>query len=64
MRPKKIGPWTGICTQKCWFAAEKKCVCKCGGCNHGRGLSLKYRKLDDFNEMEEQKGMVVERATI
>lgn len=50
----KIGPWIGVCTQKCWYAAEKKCMCKCGGANHGRGVSGKYPKLGDFNETEKR----------
>lgn len=48
MKSKKIGPWNGICTQACWFAVERKCICRCNGSNHGRGVSKKYGKLDDF----------------
>jgi hypothetical protein len=24
------------CDEKCWRAVEKRCVCRCGGLNHGR----------------------------
>ena len=48
----KLGPWKGICSFACWYALEERCRCKCGGVNHGRGISLKYRKLDDFTETE------------
>ncbi|MCS7114056.1 MAG: hypothetical protein N0A00_01385, partial [Candidatus Bathyarchaeota archaeon] len=43
-----VGPWEGVCCEACWFAKEEKCVCKCGGRNHGRGLTGKYEKLEDF----------------
>ncbi|MEM4342326.1 MAG: hypothetical protein QXF97_07240 [Candidatus Caldarchaeum sp.] len=41
-------PWLGICCERCWLAAEERCVCRCGGVNHGRGLG--QAKLDDFGE--------------
>jgi hypothetical protein len=24
------------CTKQCWEATEERCVCRCGGLNHGR----------------------------
>jgi predicted RNA methylase len=59
MKPK-VGPWNGICTEKCWYAEEKKCVCKCEGANHGRGVSKEYGKLDDFNETENESTKALE----
>jgi len=38
-------PWDGICCEACWNATEEKCVCSCGGTNHGRGKSGNYEKL-------------------
>lgn len=54
---KKLGPWEGICCESCWNATEKKCVCrKCDGRNHGKGVTKKYGKIDDFlkGDNEEQ----------
>lgn len=30
-------PWADICCESCWFAAQEKCVCSCGGRYHGLG---------------------------
>jgi hypothetical protein len=48
----KLGPWQIICTFACWYALEERCRCKCGGANHGRGVSKEYAKLDDFQGSE------------
>jgi hypothetical protein len=34
------------CDEKCWRAVEKRCVCRCGGLNHGAA----YRNLTSLDE--------------
>lgn len=36
-KAKKTEPWKGICCKACWNAHGKRCTCKCGGANHGKG---------------------------
>jgi len=35
------------CDEKCWRAIEKRCVCRCGGRNHGAAYR-NLTSLDDF----------------
>lgn len=37
----------GKCDSKCTHARHEKCVCSCGGKNHGSALKS-LKKLDDF----------------
>lgn len=39
-------PFDGICCESCWNAREEECVCRCGGANHGKGLTGKFSKLE------------------
>ena len=48
------------CDEKCWRAVEKRCVCKCGGRNHGaayRNLS----NLDNFSGEADDEMPIVGR---
>jgi hypothetical protein len=38
----------GDCNQNCLDAKELKCVCKCGGRNHGVHLRVCIKPLDSF----------------
>lgn len=35
---RQVKPWSGVCHKACWFATQEKCVCRCTGKYHGRGL--------------------------
>ena len=35
------------CDEKCWRAVEERCVCRCGGLNHGRAWR-NNASLDSF----------------
>jgi hypothetical protein len=37
------------CCDACKEAREIKCVCACGGKNHGAALKKDLKRLDDFN---------------
>jgi len=47
---KHPGPFDGICCESCWNAKEEECIRRCGGVNHGRGLTGKFSKLDAFEK--------------
>jgi len=36
------------CDEKCWRAVEERCVCRCGGLNHGRAWR-NNASLDSFD---------------
>ena len=36
------------CTKQCWEAMEERCVCRCGGLNHGRAWR-NNTSLDEFD---------------
>lgn len=38
------------CCEVCLMAREIKCVCKCGGRNHGAWLKVAVKPLDQFKE--------------
>jgi hypothetical protein len=40
----------GDCNGNCLQARELKCVCRCGGKNHGAALKQHIQPLDRFNE--------------
>lgn len=41
------------CNEKCFFAKEKRCRCKCGGLYHGKGLGIKQGVTDKIEQQEE-----------
>ena len=43
----------GECTAACLDAKELKCICRCGGRNHGANLRKNVQPLDQFNEPAE-----------
>jgi len=40
------------CNANCMEAKEIKCVCSCGGVNHGIALRRNVKPLEAFNESE------------
>lgn len=49
----------GECNGNCLMAKELKCVCRCGGKNHGAALKKGVQPLDQFNEPKELEVMEV-----
>ena len=45
----------GDCNAGCLDAKELKCVCRCGGKNHGANLPKGIQPLDEFNEPQGQE---------
>ena len=41
------------CCERCYFAREKKCKCRCGGLYHGKGLDLKKGEQEKTERQEE-----------
>jgi hypothetical protein len=41
------------CDEKCWRAVEKRCVCRCGGLNHGAAYR-NLASLDEFGEADDE----------
>lgn len=41
---------TGRCDAKCYDAKEPKCVCICGGANHGVGLKQAMSNTDAITQ--------------
>lgn len=39
--------WEGVCCKECWYATWEKCVCRCGGANHGKGLLSKEKPKEE-----------------
>jgi len=42
----------GECGANCQEAKEIKCVCRCGGKNHGAALKQNIKSLDNYTEKE------------
>jgi hypothetical protein len=42
----------GECNSNCQLAKEIKCVCRCGGKNHGAALKQHVKRLDEFTERD------------
>ncbi len=40
----------GDCGANCQLAKEQKCICRCGGKNHGAALRQNVKSLDEFEE--------------
>ncbi len=51
VRPAKV---SHECCDACKEAREIKCVCACGGKNHGAALKKDVKRLDDFGGDEEE----------
>ena len=45
------------CDEKCWRAVEKRCVCRCGGLNHGRA----WRNNASLDVFGSESGPIVSR---
>ena len=45
------------CTKQCWEATEERCVCRCGGLNHGRAWR-NNTSLEDFSEAGDEVPVV------
>jgi len=41
-----------VCNANCQQAKELKCVCQCGGRNHGARMKKEVRQLDEFSDIE------------
>lgn len=50
VRPAKV---PHDCCDACKEAREIKCVCACGGKNHGAALKRDVKRLDEFDGEEE-----------
>jgi hypothetical protein len=46
------------CDEKCWRAVEERCVCRCGGRNHGAAYR-NLTSLDEFSSEADDEGMPV-----
>ena len=46
------------CTKQCWEAMEERCVCRCGGRNHGAAYR-NLTSLDEFGGVEDERLPVV-----
>jgi hypothetical protein len=46
------------CDEKCWRAVEERCVCRCGGRNHGAAYR-NLASLDEFSSEADDEGMPV-----
>jgi hypothetical protein len=46
------------CTKQCWEATEERCVCRCGGRNHGAAYR-NLTSLDEFSSEVDDEGMPV-----
>jgi hypothetical protein len=47
-KPFHIETEAGECNSNCQLAKEIKCVCRCGGKNHGVALKKNVKCLDEF----------------
>jgi hypothetical protein len=45
------------CTKQCWEATEERCVCRCGGLNHGRA----WRNNTSLDVFDPESGPVMSR---
>jgi hypothetical protein len=54
--PREHAHKLGECSENCVMAREVKCVCRCGGKNHGAALKKDLKRLDEFNGPNEQPG--------
>jgi len=48
------------CCEACLMAHEIKCVCRCGGRNHGAWLRRNVKPLDDYNGDEAREDAKIE----
>jgi hypothetical protein len=58
VRPAKV---PHECCDACKEAREIKCVCACGGKNHGASLKKDVKRLDDFDGENEEESEDTQR---
>jgi hypothetical protein len=56
-KPFHIATEAGDCNLNCQTANELKCVCKCGGRNHGAAIKKELKPLDEFVLAAEENSM-------
>jgi hypothetical protein len=49
-KPFQVNVEHGECNSSCLEAKELKCVCRCGGKNHGAALKKNVKPLDTFED--------------
>ena len=49
-KPFQMNVERGECDSSCLEAKELKCVCRCGGKNHGANLRKNVKSLDTFED--------------
>lgn len=49
-KPFHVNVERGECDSNCVTAKEIKCVCRCGGKNHGASLKKNIKPLDTFED--------------
>ncbi|MGA2627018.1 MAG: hypothetical protein ABSF63_08155 [Candidatus Bathyarchaeia archaeon] len=49
-KPFQMNAEHGECDSSCLDAKELKCVCRCGGKNHGANLRKNVKSLDMFED--------------
>ncbi|MBA7496224.1 hypothetical protein ES702_06823 [subsurface metagenome] len=55
----------GKCNTKCYDAEQPKCVCCCGGRNHGVGFEKAFQNtIDHFEEMKKNNKSVKKNARL
>jgi hypothetical protein len=52
-KPFNVPTEAGECSGNCLEAKELKCVCRCGGKNHGTQLKKNVKSLDTFEDPAE-----------
>ena len=53
-KPFQLNVERGECDGNCITAKELKCVCRCGGKNHGAALRRGVQPLDQLNEPQQE----------
>jgi hypothetical protein len=56
VRPAKV---PHECCDACREARELRCVCACGGKNHGAALKKNVKPLDEFTKSDEDVGAYI-----
>lgn len=53
LKKEAVEPWSGVCSQSCWYAAKDRCTCRCGGRYHGQGnkKTFESKVRDQFREI-------------
>ena len=58
-KPFHVETEASECNGNCWTAKELKCVCRCGGKNHGAHLKAAVQPLDRFNEPQQLEAEMI-----